>query len=88
MVTTACFTLAFEADDVGSGWSVTAVGHARQVTDPADIDKLRTTGPRPWVPDELPYFVRITPGMLNGRWLTSADNAPAGPDAVVPPIAR
>jgi uncharacterized protein len=84
--------VAFEADDVdpdaGSGWSVTVVGHARQVIDPADIDKLRTTGPHPWVPGEPPYFVRITPGMLNGRWLTSADNAPAGPDAAVPPVAR
>jgi hypothetical protein len=84
--------VAFEADDVapdaGSGWSVTAVGHARQVTDLADIHKLRTAGLRPWVPGDLPYFVRITPGTLNGRWLTSADNAPAGPDAAVPPVAR
>jgi uncharacterized protein len=82
--------VAFEADafDAGSGWSVTAVGHARQVTDQADIHKLRTTGPRPRVPGELPYFVRITPGTLNGRWLTSAGNAPAGPDAAIPPVVR
>jgi nitroimidazol reductase NimA-like FMN-containing flavoprotein (pyridoxamine 5'-phosphate oxidase superfamily) len=62
--------VAFEADefdhDGRPGWSVTAVGHARLVTDPADIDRLRTAGPHPWVPGEQPYFVRITPGTLNG----------------------
>jgi hypothetical protein len=81
--------VAFQADDynpsVGDGWSVTAVGQAREVTDPADIDQLRITGPHPWVPGELPYFMRITPGTISGRWLTSRDNAPAEPGQTVPP---
>jgi uncharacterized protein len=68
--------VAFEADEFDSasrtGWSVTAVGHAREVTDPADIDRLRAIGPLPWVPGGRPYFVRITPGTLNGRRLRPA----------------
>ena len=65
--------VAFEADALDpatrSGWSVTAVGRAREVSDPADIGMLRTTGPRPWAPGDHPYFVRITPGQLTGRYL-------------------
>jgi uncharacterized protein len=84
--------VAFEADDFDpvtrSGWSVTAVGHAREVTDPADIGTLRTTGPRPWVPGDHPYFVKITPGQLTGRYLSAADNGPAGPGGGTPPPVR
>jgi hypothetical protein len=83
--------VAFEADDFDpvtrSGWSVTAVGHAREVTNPADTGMLRTTGPHPWVPGDHPYFVRITPGQLTGRYLSAADSGPAGPDGGVPPPA-
>ncbi|WP_300609386.1 pyridoxamine 5'-phosphate oxidase family protein, partial [Trebonia sp.] len=51
------------------GWSVTAVGHSREVTDPADLARLRETGPRPWAPGEREHFIRITPGILTGRRL-------------------
>lgn len=74
--------VAFEADDYDSvtrfGWSVTAVGHAREVTNPADIGMLRTTGPHPWAPGDHPCFVRITPGQLTGRYLGEADSGAAG----------
>jgi hypothetical protein len=49
---------------------VTAVGQACEVTDPAAIERLRVTGPHPWVPGDHPYFMRITPGMVNGRYLS------------------
>ena len=65
--------VAFEADEYDpaarTGWSVTAVGQAREVTDPDRIARLRTSGPHPWVPGDHPYFMAITPGMLNGRRL-------------------
>ena len=65
--------VAFEADDVDiasrRGWSVTAVGYSRVVTDPDDIARLLLTGPRPWAPGEREHFIRITPGILNGRRL-------------------
>jgi hypothetical protein len=81
--------VAFEADDFDpltrSGWSVTAVGHAREVTDPADIERLRVTGPQPWVPGDQPYFVRITTSDLHGRWLSAAGNDPPARDGAAPP---
>jgi nitroimidazol reductase NimA-like FMN-containing flavoprotein (pyridoxamine 5'-phosphate oxidase superfamily) len=65
--------VAFEADaidaDHRSGWSVTAVGYSREVTDPADIARLREVGPRPWAAGEREHFIRITPGIVNGRRL-------------------
>ena len=65
--------VAFEADDFDSarrhGWSVTVVGQSREVTDPADIARLATIGLQPWVVGEKEYFIRITPGIVNGRRL-------------------
>jgi nitroimidazol reductase NimA-like FMN-containing flavoprotein (pyridoxamine 5'-phosphate oxidase superfamily) len=81
--------VAFEADEYDpasrTGWSVTAVGQAREVTDPARVEKLRTAGPHPWAPGDKPYFVTITPGMLNGRFLSSAGTGLAGPGGGFPP---
>lgn len=68
--------VAFEVDELDfasrSGWSVTIVGTAREVTDPADVARLRLIGLAPWMPDEQEYFVRITPGIITGRWLRHA----------------
>jgi len=84
--------VAFEADEYDtatrSGWSVTAVGHAREVTNPADAGMLRTTGPLPWAPGDHPYFVRITPGQLTGRYLSAAGDGPAKPGGGDPPPVR
>ncbi len=43
--------VAFQADqftDSHDGWTVTVVGHADQVVDPADIGKLRAIGLTSW----------------------------------------
>jgi hypothetical protein len=65
--------VAFETDaidvDRHVAWSVTAVGYSREVTDPADIARLREAGPQPWVSGEHEHFIRITPGIVNGRRL-------------------
>ena len=65
--------VAFEADaldiDQRRGWSVTIVGYSREVTDPEDLARLREIGPRPWVVGEHEHFIRITPGIVNGRRL-------------------
>jgi uncharacterized protein len=65
--------VAFEVDDIDTtrrcGWSVTAVGHSREVTDPDEIARLRRIGLRPWAPGNREHFIKITPGILNGRWL-------------------
>jgi len=66
--------VAFEVDDIDAvrhcGWSVTAVGHSREVTDPREAARLREIGLRPWAPGDREHFIKITPGILNGRWLT------------------
>jgi len=73
--------VAFEADQVDlaaqSGWSVTAIGPAREVTDPAEIGRLREIGLGSWAPGAREYFIRISPQLMNGRYLHTADWRPA-----------
>jgi nitroimidazol reductase NimA-like FMN-containing flavoprotein (pyridoxamine 5'-phosphate oxidase superfamily) len=65
--------VAFEADELDParrrGWSVTAVGYSREVTDPDDLARLRQVGPRPWAAGDREHFIRLTPGILTGRRL-------------------
>ena len=69
--------VAFEADSVDAdrhiGWSVTAIGHSREVDDPDEIDRLERTGLTTWAPGERDHFIRISPGILNGRRLSGPD---------------
>jgi uncharacterized protein len=65
--------VAFEADCVDtasqSGWSVTVIGQSREVTDPEETGRLQRMGPNSWAPGERAHFIRISPAILNGRWL-------------------
>jgi hypothetical protein len=65
--------VAFETDQVDlagqSGWSVTAIGPSTEVTDPGELARLRTIGLKSWAPRERDHFIRISPVMLNGRYL-------------------
>jgi hypothetical protein len=71
--------VAFEADvvdaDQRSGWSVTAIGPARAVADAADIARLQRIGLDSWAPGVREHFIRITPQLLNGRWLGASNRA-------------
>jgi len=73
--------VAFEADQLDlagrSGWSVTAIGPSREVTDPAEIDRLREIGLGSWAPGAREHFIRISPQLMNGRYLHTADWRPA-----------
>jgi uncharacterized protein len=83
--------VAFETDSLGpgheAGWSVTAVGRSREVTDPADIGRLHGSGLRSWAPGTQDHFIRISPEILTGRLLrassaeqpSGAGPAPPGP---------
>jgi len=68
--------VAFEADEVdaatGRGWSVMAVGRSREVTDDRDIARLRDIGPQPSSPGGQDHFIRVTPGIVNGRRLAGS----------------
>jgi len=65
--------VAFEADsldiDRRAGWIVTAIGLSHEVTDPEEIGRLKELGLSSWAPDEREHFIRISPGILNGRRL-------------------
>ena len=70
--------VAFEADNLDTdrhvGWSVTVVGQSQEVTDPDEIGRLEQLGLRTWAPGGREHFIRIRPGILNGRRL-SADGS-------------
>jgi hypothetical protein len=66
--------VAFEADCVDvqqAGWSVTAIGSSREVTDPEDIGRLRKIGLSSWTYGTRERFIRVSPELLNGRRLRS-----------------
>ena len=65
--------VAFEADCLDfagrAGWSVTAIGPSREVTDPGELARLRTIGLSSWAPGAREHFICISPVILNGRYL-------------------
>jgi uncharacterized protein len=80
--------VAFQADKLDfathTGWSVTIVGTAQEVTDPAEIARLEDIGLTSWAsgPYEPKHFVRITPGVITGRRLRDAGFAQEQPKPV------
>jgi nitroimidazol reductase NimA-like FMN-containing flavoprotein (pyridoxamine 5'-phosphate oxidase superfamily) len=67
--------VAFEADSVDparhAGWSVTVIGQLQEVTDPDEIGRLEQIGLSSWAPGGREHFIRISPGILNGRRLST-----------------
>ncbi|MEV4310164.1 pyridoxamine 5'-phosphate oxidase family protein [Nonomuraea sp. NPDC049624] len=63
--------VAFEADEfdpaMRTGWSVTAVGHARAVTDPAETARLAALPLSPWAPGSRDHYVVVDAEQLSGR---------------------
>jgi uncharacterized protein len=71
--------VAFEIDGTDAaahtGWSVVVRGEAVEVTDPAELARLRKRRLDPWAPGAKARFVRILPAALTGRRIL----APGGP---------
>jgi uncharacterized protein len=63
--------VAFEIDGAGAaahtGWSVVVRGEAVEVTDPAELARLRGLPLSPWAPGAKSRYVRILPAALTGR---------------------
>jgi hypothetical protein len=65
--------VAFQADDLDLvtrvGWTVTAIGQSREVTEQHEIDRLLRIGLSAWPPVQHEHFVRVSPGILTGTRL-------------------
>jgi uncharacterized protein len=63
--------VAFEIDGTDTaahtGWSVLVRGEATEVTDPAELARLRKLPLGPWAPGVRAHYVRILPAALTGR---------------------
>jgi uncharacterized protein len=68
--------VAFEVDRVDeaahTGWSVVVRGEATEVTDPAELARLRKLRLSPWAPGPKSRYVRILPAKLTGRRISAA----------------
>jgi len=73
--------VAFEIDGADpathTGWSVVVRGEAVEVTDPAELARLRRLPLHPWAPGAKAHYVRILPAALTGRRIC-APQRPAG----------
>lgn len=64
--------VAFETDCLDArqaGWSVTAIGPSREVTDPEEIGRLQKMDLSVWTYGTPDRFIRVSPELLNGRRL-------------------
>jgi hypothetical protein len=63
--------VAFEVDrineDAREGWTVTFLGRAKLITDPAEQARLADLGIDPWAPGERSHFVKIMTETVIGR---------------------
>jgi nitroimidazol reductase NimA-like FMN-containing flavoprotein (pyridoxamine 5'-phosphate oxidase superfamily) len=75
--------VAFEVDCLDAaqrtGWSVTAIGQSREVTEPGDIARMQQIGLSSWADGPRNHFIQITPEILNGRRLLAS--GPQAPDS-------
>lgn len=69
--------VAFEADEFDSagrrGWSVTAVGRATAVTDPAERAEMAALPLPAWAPAEHSTYLRVQIELLDGRRIRSGE---------------
>jgi len=73
--------VAFEIDGADpatrTGWSVLVRGEAVEVTDPAELARLRKLPLHPWAPGARGHYVRILPAVLTGRRIAVPGGRPS-----------
>ncbi len=74
--------VAFEVDgtdaEAHDGWSIVVRGEAVEVTDPAELERLRELALFPWAPGAKSRYVRILPAALTGRHISAAGSPRGG----------
>jgi nitroimidazol reductase NimA-like FMN-containing flavoprotein (pyridoxamine 5'-phosphate oxidase superfamily) len=72
--------VAFEVDGTDAatrtGWSVLVRGEAVEVTDPAELERVRRLPLSPWAPGPKDRYVRILPSALTGRRIALPEDPP------------
>jgi uncharacterized protein len=72
--------VAFEVDAADeatrTGWSVVVRGTLGEVTDSADLERLRALPLYPWAPGERARYLRVAPSSLTGRRIRIPDELP------------
>ena len=72
--------VAFEIDAIDAatrtGWSVLVRGEAVEVTDPAELARVRRLPLSPWAPGPKDRYVRILPAALTGRRIALPEGTP------------
>ncbi|NUW34741.1 pyridoxamine 5'-phosphate oxidase family protein [Nonomuraea sp. SMC257] len=67
--------VAFEADEFDRelriGWSVTAVGQAREVTDPGELHRLAALPLTTWAPGRRDHYIAVAAEHISGRRITA-----------------
>jgi Pyridoxamine 5'-phosphate oxidase len=81
-----------------TGWSVLVRGTLAEVTDPDDLERLRTLPLSPWAPGAKARYVRVEPASISGaaslsrptcRSRSGADRpAESGPARAMSPASR
>jgi nitroimidazol reductase NimA-like FMN-containing flavoprotein (pyridoxamine 5'-phosphate oxidase superfamily) len=70
-------SVAFEVDgirpDGGGGWSVLVVGHAEEISDAEEIDRLAAQRTVLWRAGATVHWVRIVPTSVTGRRIYASD---------------
>jgi hypothetical protein len=73
-------SVAFEVDAIDeatrTGWSVVVRGTLADITDPADLERLRALPLYPWAPGEKARYVRVRPLSVTGRRIKIPDDLP------------
>ena len=73
-------SVAFEVDAADeatrTGWSVVIRGTLAEITDPADLARLRALSLYPWAPGGKTRYVRVLPRMVTGRRIRIPDDLP------------
>ena len=62
-----CFEVDAADPAAGTGWSVLVRGDVTEVTDPAELARLRELPLPTWMPGTRNRYVRILPAVLTGR---------------------
>jgi nitroimidazol reductase NimA-like FMN-containing flavoprotein (pyridoxamine 5'-phosphate oxidase superfamily) len=65
-----CFEVDGTDEAARTGWSVLVRGEAAEVTDPAELARLRGLPLQVWAPGPRNRYVRILPAALTGRRIT------------------